>query len=186
MTDDQPNDGANSGAIRARRRRRTRTRSEGAEKPDRTSALSAIRRLFQEPARVASPDVSQREAEEELREAMSPALEKLVEGTPGVSSSEEAADVLTPHPGSNESEGGENSNRREFVAGDAVETVDQYPVRDHSAPRPAVAQPEPGQTDLAPVGGSPVALDGSGPADPSEYISAFAERMRARSDQDRG
>ncbi len=165
MTDDQSNDDPTSGAIRIRRPRRNVARSKKAERPGRTNALSAIRRLLREPARPASSrDVSEREAEEELREATSPALEKLAGAMPGVSSPEEAADVVAPHPGSSESKGGENSDGQGIGAGDMVEAAGQYPVRDH-------------------VGGS-AAPTGDQAADSTGYISAFAERMRDRSNQD--
>jgi hypothetical protein len=191
MTDGQPDEGEGEGkdsvVSRSRRRRSRGAQSGEAESPRKTSRLSAIARLLQEPLTGApSPEASEREAEEELRAMMSPAFEKLMEAVPEVSSPEEAAEVLAAHGTSTETEGRESESRREFVPEDSVEMTVQYRLRRQFVRPPAVGDHERGMADRVPVGASSDAGNGDRSSDSAGYIAGFAERMRERSEQDPG
>jgi hypothetical protein len=156
-------------------------RAEATAPRRRSSPLASLRRLFEEMAAdpSSSQEVSEREAAEDLRGVMAPAYEALMEEVPGVSSPEEAATALAAQQRPKETGGDESPTAGVFVSGDLLEAVVQYRLRDHFIQRPALGEHEHG--NLRPGTSQPYR---SPPGPPTEYIEAFNERMRARSQPD--
>ncbi len=182
VTDAQPYDGSETEATQTRRRRGRAARLRRAEGRDRKTTVASVFRLLQEPATGASAEASVQQADEELRAAMSPAVEKLLEAVPDASSPEEAVEVLGSRRPTGEPEPGDDGHPRVGVAEDMVDTVVQYRVRGHFVRRPAVGHHERALADLVPASGPSV--NGDTAADPAGYIAGFAERMRDRAQQD--